>query len=364
MMDAMLERIRDLVQEDVGTRGLRTDPAANLISAFPDDFSLACRSIADTPQAVVAIVTGFFIIDAQPPSAETDGPLGALFLARALCPIGIKVIFLTEPFCANALRAGLKACALSDDVPVNTLPVHGPWDQFEDGDWAGIVDGANQSPRVTHLLALERVGPTHTTESMIRQAGHDCRILEEFEQEAPHDLRGRCLTLRGRDVSHYMAPVHRLFEKDEGGTIKDNRKLSNSSFIFHPSSFPYVTIGIGDGGNEIGMGKIPWSVIRRNIPNGGKIACRAATDYLIVAGISNWGAYGLAAGVRLLRGAPFNKELYDAELEQKLLEIMVRQGPLVDGLTGKPALSVDGIEFNRYVEPLRYLGKLEFPKRT
>jgi hypothetical protein len=51
-----------------------------------------------------------------------------------------------------------------------------------------------------------------------------------------------------------------------------------------------TTIGIGDGGNEIGMGKIPWEVIRRNIPGGGRIACRVPTSFLLVCGISNWGA--------------------------------------------------------------------------
>ena len=51
-----------------------------------------------------------------------------------------------------------------------------------------------------------------------------------------------------------------------------------------------VTIGIGDGGNEIGMGKIPHETIVKNIPNGDLIHCRVPTDHLIVAGVSNWGA--------------------------------------------------------------------------
>jgi hypothetical protein len=64
------------------------------------------------------------------------------------------------------------------------------------------------------------------------------------------------------------------------------------------------SLGIGDGGNEIGMGKIRWEIIRRNIPRGGLVACRVPVDHLIVCGVSNWGAYGLAAGVLLLRGQP------------------------------------------------------------
>ena len=109
------------------------------------------------------------------------------------------------------------------------------------------------SPSLTHLIALERVGPSRA---------------------------GRCYSMRGRDITDHMAPAHRLFEKERGHTA-------------------LTTIGIGDGGNEIGMGKIPSDVIGRNIPNGELIACRVPTDHLIVCGVSNWGAYALAAGVAL-----------------------------------------------------------------
>ncbi len=119
-----------------------------------------------------------------------------------------------------------------------------------------------------------------------------------------------------------------------------------------------TTIGIGDGGNEIGMGKIPWRTIQRNIPNGGLIACRVPTDFLIVAGVSNWGAYALAAGVALLRGRPLLPDLFDVERERDILRIMVEQGPLVDGVTGKPTVTVDGLAFEEYARPLRQLGEL------
>ena len=45
-MNKLLDRMRDIIQEDIGKRGLRTDPARNLINACPDDFRLACRSLA------------------------------------------------------------------------------------------------------------------------------------------------------------------------------------------------------------------------------------------------------------------------------------------------------------------------------
>jgi hypothetical protein len=34
---------------------------------------------------------------------------------------------------------------------------------------------------------------------------------------------------------------------------------------------------------------------------------------------------------------------------------MVEHGPLVDGISGRPELSVDGLSFERYAEPLANL---------
>ncbi len=318
MSDA-LTAIRDLIQQDVGNRGLRTDPEANLITACPDDFAAACRSIAAAPQAVVAVVTGFFIPHATPPCGETDGPLGALFLARALAPLGVHVALVTDAFCYRALRAGVAACGMKDLVHVGALPApDGPWPTFPQDGWPLLMKLLG----LTHLIALERVGPSHTLESI------------------PEEHRDRCHTMRGRDITADMYPAHLLFEAARA----------------HAPGV--VTVGIGDGGNEIGMGKIPWDVIRRNIPGGGLVACRVPTDHLLVCGVSNWGAYGLAAGVRLLRGTAPDSELFDTERERALLEVMVKEGPLVDGVTGQQTATVDGLEFERYAEPLRRLATI------
>src|SRR6185437_8417948 len=51
-----------------------------------------------------------------------------------------------------------------------------------------------------------------------------------------------------------------------------------------------VSHAIGDGGNEIGIGKLPAGLIGRTVPNGDRIACITSCDDLIVAGVSNWGA--------------------------------------------------------------------------
>ncbi len=138
---------------------------------------------------------------------------------------------------------------------------------------------------------------------------------------------GRCYTMRGRDVS-----------------------------AFHPQNSraqtSWKSIGIGDGGNEIGMGKLPHELVAECVPNGERIHCRVATDFLIVAGVSNWGAYALAAGVYVLRGRKPPADLFDPDREREILEVMVREGPLVDGVTGKQTATVDGLAWEEYAKPL------------
>jgi hypothetical protein len=349
MSDPRLEALRDLVQEDVGNRGLRTDPAANLITATPHDFESVCRSVAEATQPALAVVTGFFIPHARPPAGETDGPLGALFLARALVVLGMRVVLVTDGFCARALEAGLGVCGLGESVPLVTLPSA---EQAAALGPAGYRQSfTEQAGQLTHMVALERVGPSHTAESLRLQPGATPAVLEQYLREVPIEHHDRCHTMKGRDITATMSPAHWLFE-------------AASHQPEAPATGPYAaqpritTIGIGDGGNELGMGKIPWDVLRRNIPGGAVVACRVPADHLIVCGVSNWGAYALAAGVRLLRGAAPTPGLFDPGRERELLQAMVEQGPLVDGVTGQPAVSVDGLSFERYVEPLRRMGEI------
>jgi len=171
---------------------------------------------------------------------------------------------------------------------------------------AGTVTGPHDAPRVfSHEIWVERAGPASD---------------------------GRKYTMRGRDISEF----HTLEIKQ----------------VVHSRFRSPLSIGIGDGGNEIGMGKIPHETILKNIPNGDLIHCRVPTDHLIVAGVSNWGAYALAAGIFLLRGVEPPKDLFDPDHEREILEVMVREGPLVDGVTGKQTATVDGLSWDEYIKPL------------
>ncbi len=332
-----LDLIRDLLQEDVNGRGLQSNPARNLINAFPNDFREACQSLAQAPRAAAAVVTGFFIPGATPPAAETDGPLGAVFLARGLMRLGIRTVLVADPFCQSALRAGLDACGLAGSVPVLRLPPSSEkWSRFITGEWLPLATRL----ALTHLVALERAGPSHTPESLRRQRGWSPVVHARFLSEVSPEHHDRCHDMRGQDITATTSPAHLLFEAAA------------------QASSQLVTIGIGDGGNEIGMGKIDWQVIRENVPRGGTIGCRVPTDHLIVCGVSNWGAYGLATGVCHLRGLEPDAHLLDPQEERRLLQIMVDAGPLVDGVTGRQTPTIDGLSFERYAEPLLGIAKI------
>jgi hypothetical protein len=285
--DEKLAAILAAVQVDPGRRGL-----ANLFSALPGDFAAACRSIAEHPRPQIELVTGFYIPWCSPPAYETDGPLGAVFLIRALARHVPHIGALAESGYRAALEAGLREAGFTTD-------------EIE----RRVVDPRTWWPGGSHLVSIERVG----------------RAAD-----------GRRYTMRGVEITHA--------NESDGG--------------FSGPKLPLTTIGIGDGGNEIGMGKLPHELVAANIPNGDRIHCRVPTDHLIVAGASNWGAYALAAGVLVLHGIVPPPDLFDPKRERTILEAMVRAGPLVDGVTGKPTATVDGLSWEQYAAPLEKIGAI------
>jgi hypothetical protein len=300
--DEKLAAILAAVQTDPGNRGLARDPHDNLFTATKGDFAAACRSFVNRPEAALDVTTGFYIPTAVPPAYETDGPLGAAFLLRTLVPLGYQVGLGSRLRVAKAMAAGLRA-ATDLEVECVELKADRPAPEAE-----FIVQSGCSWPGYpsTHYLIIEHVGRASDS---------------------------RYYSMRGRDITEYTKPVDSdVLECAERGDV--------------------VTIGIGDGGNEIGMGKIPHETVVKNIPNGDLIHCRVPTDYLIVAGVSNWGAYALAAGVYVLRGVKPAPDLFDPYREREILEVMVREGPLVDGVTGQQTATVDGLSWDEYAGPL------------
>ena len=279
----------------------------------------------------VAIVTGFFIPHAQPACAETDGPPGSLFLAHCLRVLGVDAVVVTDSPCAPALRAAAAGIGFPiERVIIAPLKAETWCDEFLQSEFARGL---------THLIAVERVGPCHTPESVGRGewgVGSDKNsALAAFLADVGPGHHNRCHNMRGVCIDAHTAPLHLLFER-----------LPQ----FHPTA---RTMGVGDGGNEIGMGAIPWAELRRRLTGDyvGRVPCRIACDFNIVAGTSNWGAMALAAGICLLRERLDILQPWTRERHHEWLQHLVENGPAVDGVTGRRETTVDGLPFLTYIQP-------------
>merc|ERR1712073_243219 len=106
-------------------------------------------------------------------------------------------------------------------------------------------------------------------------------------------------------------------------------------YVYDKEKERIVTIGVGDGGNECGMGKVEEKV-REHIKNGEQIASVISCDYLITAGVSNWGAEALAVGLKTQCDSAFHKTMY----------LKMGELGITDGVNGELKGSVDGFEYS------------------
>jgi hypothetical protein len=326
--DPLIDEFERLIRRDPARRGLIGSESI-FAPLGPGQLHAAAEELAASARRV-GIVTGFFIPAADPPAAETDGPPGAIVLARALESLGIQTWLITDEPCAPALQAIVAAADFpADRVIVFPVDCAATFDQH-----TGLIpDG------LTHLIAIERVGPCHTPESLAAQSCADAPLLERFTAAVSADHCGCCHNMRGEIIDPCTAPLHLLFENRRDGL---------------------KTIGIGDGGNEIGMGSLPWDDLCRRLsgPHAAWVPCRTATDWTIIAGTSNWGGSALAASTLLLRGGVDVLRPWDREHEERLLRAMVENGPAVDGVTRRREPTIDGLPFLTYIQPWEGMRRL------
>ena len=121
-----------------------------------------------------------------------------------------------------------------------------------------------------------------------------------------------------------------------------------ASFDYFLTQAPCPTIGIGDGGNEIGMGNLLQAVSALNIT-----PAVTECDELIVADVSNWAAWGLAAMVSLLR----NENLLAGANPLAILQYLSAKGS-VDGVTRLNTLTEDGLAHTEGQQLINDLGFL------
>ena len=272
--------------EEIMTYGLdrRGMEGANLTG------ELKGAAMALKKASTVLIVTGFVIRDRL--FGETDGPIGAVSIARALEMLGKNAIIITDIYSKKILETALESVDLK--------------------------------------IALEIINKhdeTNFYESILNKYKPDCLISIERPGETADGLM---YSMTGERISSLVPSMDPLFKEAK------NRGI--------------CTIGIGDGGNEIGMGKIKRYVVA-NVPYGDIIAASFAADYLILAGVSNWGAHALVAAMSIL----FNRDLlYSVETGERLLRAIVDAGA-VNGITKQNTLTVDGLGLDENIKILSEL---------
>jgi D-glutamate cyclase len=251
----------------------------------------AASALAATPAPRVGLITGFYVPRGSPPAAETDGPVGAALLAKGFTEVGIACRLATDDPCRRACAAALTGAGALE-VPVDC------------SDIAAMI-GAWRRTGITHVVSIERCG---------------------------RSADGNPRNMRGLDISSYTAPLDDLF-----------------------TAGPWETIAIGDGGNEIGMGSLPRELIARHVDHGETIACITPARHLIVAGVSNWGAYALLGALAALRPDWRERLLtcLDESLDKAILETTVDQGPAVDGVSLLQAMTVDNLDLTVHHNKLR-----------
>lgn len=271
------------------------------------------------PGAPVLIATGFPEGGGVP---ETDGPIGAALLARALfLGLGVMSIIVVDEDWEEMMRstcmgAGMSPKTLPEDgiaVPINFLrAVYIKTVKKDAPSCHRVCDQLLEQSRPALLLATERPG---------------CNV------------NGLYHGLGGRPLDGMVADLDTLFRKAKAKGV--------------------LTLGIGDGGNELGMGVIAEDLPRFSpkavdcgISGRGGVGAATAADWLVISNVSNWGATGIIAALAALLENPV--VFHDPELETRTTEACVANGG-VDGMFMGPEPANDGIAIQEWEGMVRSL---------
>ncbi len=258
--------------------------AARAISDGP--MVLKAAQLLDRAPCRIGIFTGAAVPEHMP-VGENDGPLGSSVLAAALMRIGHNLTIYTDPVCAPPIEALVKRNGCNARVVRLTL-----------GDKTQLAAAARDEDL---LIAIERLGG---------------------------NINGKLHGVNGTNRDAFRCNVdHAFLEAKQLGK---------------------TTIGIGDGGNEVGFGalretleaRLPEFSQKDKTPCGGGIFSAIATDHRVVASTSNLGAYGVVAALAMLKNDP--SLCHTAEEEIALHHVGVGLG-LVDGGGGGLIPWCDGI---------------------
>ncbi|MFH2115546.1 MAG: DUF4392 domain-containing protein [Spirochaetota bacterium] len=312
-----LARLEGLARYDPGGRGLSSKAPTGLLEPAAMALLAARR---------VMIVTGFCVRSAM--TGETDGPPGASALASALVSLGSTVMILTDRH-----SAGLVAAALAARTPPTKPGMDTNAEKVTELDAEKVI-----SPDARPGLTTGQVVPVATLPDDDREAAQAC--LDLASSFAP-DL------ILAVERPGGAADGHRYSMR---GTLLDDIAPSADILFTSAENRGWKTAAIGDGGNELGMGSLRDSCVSA-VALGQQIFCAAGSDFPVVAGISNWGAYALAGAISILAGMA----VLPAPAEELLALQAVYEAGGVDGATREHSCTVDGLPADEYLRTIRQM---------
>lgn len=293
----------------------------------------AARALHDRPLTLVAaqrlrelfasggtiFVTSGWIMPGTYPYGETDGPIGAATLARALAiAFGVRTVILTEEKMLECTTAACRAAGVNvlteKDLAEAPRPPHDRYIHCIVAPFPIDDDAAQQEAK--------RVFDTFHPKALVA-----------IEKNGPNQ-HGRYCMVDGSDNSDCVAKAARLFEEAARRDI--------------------FTIGIGDRGNEIGFGQIA-EVPRKILPFGENATDTTVVDVLVTAAVSNWGASGISAVLAALLERP--EILHDTATESRMLHRCIDAGA-IDGFTCRPVPMSDGMQESTHVAICALLNEL------
>ena len=264
--------------------------------------------------------------------AENDGPAGIATLARALVVAcgALPVIVCEEPmvpFLEACCRSASLVCTSMENIRRAAASPDTVKGRFIP---TVVVMGFPSDMQLAHKRAKEILDDVEPA------------ILLSSERQGANAKGVYHYGLGEANLSSAMAKVEVLFEEAQRRRIP--------------------TVGVGDGGNELGMGSIK-DAVQDHIAYGKQCRCPCAAgmapdlkvDLLVAATVSNWGTWGIEACLAAVAGKP--EALHSAEIEELVLNACVAAGAF-DGATGWVDRNVDGVPFAAHISLLRLLQHL------
>lgn len=150
-----INQIESLIQDDPGNRGIdHLHTAGELVKA----------ALRVSHASSVAIVTGFPINVGHDPPDETDGPPGALSMAKAFQALGKKVTLVSSHYNRKLMKDFVSHCVeigiLQDAVEVEEFTT-GQGESFEEAARNFLYpSGVEDKPRFDVLVSIEAAGRT------------------------------------------------------------------------------------------------------------------------------------------------------------------------------------------------------------